>query len=278
MKLIFTTNYLLVLFSLLLLLPNFFPYHFVKLSASGHPWEQFDPALTKKLRSVSDVLQYTDSVAAASKVEPGTIDYGVILNRVVKKRFYHGYSYYSLNENWMAAMAGKFIWDDLSAIVLPDDILKYPMAACSQQCIVLMECFKRKNISYRKVGFDHHFAVEGEFKNHWYYFDPDMEPDFGNFPRVGIDSIIRCDGLPVIYKLSLNSLDLKKDLGHHFIGKPNKPAAPNALIFHRVTRILSKTVWLLPFVLSFVSSKREKREKQKTKFKKTEVTELRKAV
>jgi hypothetical protein len=49
---------------------------------------------------------------------------------------------------------GEFVWSHLSAIVLPEDILKYPMAACSQQSIIMMECFKKIGVDYRKVGFE----------------------------------------------------------------------------------------------------------------------------
>ena len=36
------------------------------------------------------------------------------------------------------------IKEDLNAIVIPNDILKHPMAACSQQSIIGMEVFKKK--------------------------------------------------------------------------------------------------------------------------------------
>ena len=81
----------------------------------------------------------------------------------------------------MAIYLAPFIKKDLSAIVIPNDILKQPMAACSQQSIIGMEVFKRKGFKVRKVGFFYdgyggHFCFEAFFYNRWHFFDPDLEP------------------------------------------------------------------------------------------------------
>ncbi|MGZ4089394.1 MAG: hypothetical protein ACXVNO_01650 [Bacteroidia bacterium] len=245
---LFRNPYFFFAISLLVLVPNFFSYHFEPLAQKGYNWEKYDADLTYKLRSVKDVLDYSDSIAGHSDTRIGSLNYGIIIYRVVKKRFYHGYSYYGLNENWVAALAGALMWKDLGAIVLPDDILKYPMAACSQQSIVLMECFRRRNISFRKIGFAHHFTMEGQFNHKWYYFDPDMEPDFASFPREGIDSIVKSKGFFLLYKTSMDSIKVKENFDRYFIDQPNIAAAPNASIFHKVTKILSKTFFILPLV------------------------------
>ncbi|MBL0337301.1 MAG: hypothetical protein IPP73_18825 [Chitinophagaceae bacterium] len=71
--------------------------------------------------------------------------------------------------------------EGLSAIVIPDDILEYPYAACSQQSIILMELLKQKGFTTRKVGFQGkttgHFCFEVFYGNGWHFYDPDMEPD-----------------------------------------------------------------------------------------------------
>ncbi|MGZ3916193.1 MAG: hypothetical protein ACXVBN_05945 [Flavisolibacter sp.] len=247
--------------SALLLLPNFIDFHFVHLAKVGHKWENYDPILSQRLRSVKDVLEYSDSIASVNHTPLDSLGYGIIINRVIKSRFYHGYSYYGLNENWIAAVAGRYIWSDLGAIVLPDDILKYPMAACSQQSIVLMECFKRKNISFRKVGFDHHFSMEGKFKNKWYYFDPDLEPSFTAFPRTGIDSIVKAKALYRLYKASLDSAQIRDNLANYYVGKPNVSAAPHASLFHEVTKYLSKTIFFLPFFCGIFLLKSNRKKK-----------------
>jgi hypothetical protein len=250
-------NYVLVAFSLFLLFPNFIPTHLTSLSNNGQTWEKFDPQLANTVQSVEGLLLYTDSVAKTRRIDTGTLEYANILAEVMRKRFYHGYSHYSLKENWMASFAGAAFWDHLSAIVLPDDILQYPMAACSQQSIVFMECFKRKKVDYRKVGFDHHFALEGRINGQWYFFDADMEPDFAVVPRTSFENLNKDDKLYIIYQNRLDSAGIQYGLANQYYGKVNEAPAPRAALFHKVTKLLSHTLWLLPLLFVFINVSRK---------------------
>src|SRR2546423_10838183 len=118
----------------------------------GHKWEQYDSSYFLKFQCVNDIIAAADKHFDVSKLN--TLDYYNYVAAIIRKRFYHGYSYYKIKDNPIAFLSGMLIWNNLSAIVLPDDILKHPMAACSQQSIVLMEVFKKKGINFRKVGFD----------------------------------------------------------------------------------------------------------------------------
>lgn len=250
--------YIAVILSFALLLPNFFPTHSV-ISASGKAdWDQFDPNLALRLQSVDDLLQYADSVAATTWSRPDTYQYAEILSQVVRKRFYHGYSHYSLKENWIASLMGDFFWDHLSAIVLPDDIMKHPMAACSQQSIVMINCFRKKKIDYRTVGFAHHFALEGHINGKWYFFDTNMEPDFNIVPRQSIADLKDKGELYRIYSAKLTPASLETMLANLCYGKLNAAPAPRASIFHLVTNWLSKTLWLIPLAaaLAFFQKRR----------------------
>ncbi len=247
-------TYLLLLISLTLLLPNFFFNHLISLPVTKPAWDQFDPHLVSKLQSVEGVLKYTDSLAKLKGAFQDTLSYANVLAEVVRKRFYHGYSHYAFKENWIASLAGATIWNDLSAIVLPDDILKYPMAACSQQSIVMMECFKRRGIDYRKVGFDHHFALEGNIHGHWYFFDTNLEPDFSLVPRSSFASLKKNNELYTIYKAQLDSTELEYGLANQIYGKVNQAPAPRASFFHFATKLLSRILWLFPLLLVFVST------------------------
>lgn len=238
----------LLLVSFCLLLPNFLPFGFFSGTAKKRDWEVFEPALADQLKSIAAVLSYTDSLAADKNIESNSLDYGLLLTTVIKKRFYHGFSHYSLNENWTAALAGKAVWYDLSAIVLPEDLLKYPMAACSQQGIVLIECLRRKGISYRKVMFDHHFAVEAYFDG-WYFFDPNMEPDFTQVARTSLETLFNEKRFVELYKQAMSPSDIAVYLANPRYSDINGAIAKNASAFQKTTKVLSKTLWLLP--LSF---------------------------
>lgn len=202
----------------------------------GYQWEAFEPTLVPKLRSVNDVLQYTDSSCAGQ--QRGSLNYVRFLSRTLSERFYHGYSYYSFQDNWIAWLSGKLIWDDLSAIVLPNDILKHPQAACSQVSIVLAEALKRISIPYRKVGLKNHFVLEAYIDNKWYLFDANMEPQF---PK-GRKSVAELKAAHELYegykgKLSPEKVDYTFSVIKY--GKTNGILAPNASIYHKVTAILS---------------------------------------
>ncbi len=253
-----TKHIVLIVLGLVLLLLNFLPWNHVTLPEKGHTWESFDENLVSRIRSVDDLLAFADSQANAQQVGTDTLKYATILNRAVKARFYHGYSHYNFSENWIASIAGM-AWDHLSAIVIPDDILKYPMAACSQQSIVMMKCFQRKGIDYRKVGFDHHFALEGNIDGKWYFFDPDLEPDFSVVKRTGYDSLIADNHLYAIYSSRLDSASLDQGLANHHFGAVNTPPAPRASLFHKATKVLSRILWLLPFGMVIYMTRKKKR-------------------
>src|SRR5690606_7454053 len=109
------------------------------------------------------------------KVPVSSLAYWDNMSNIMTNIFSHGYSYYSLEENWIAAICGSLFWRDLAAIVNPEDIMRYSNAACSQQSIVLMECLGRKGIPHRAVMFPNHYAVEAYIENGWRYFDTHLE-------------------------------------------------------------------------------------------------------
>lgn len=242
--------------ALLLFVPNLIKVHLLPLPDKGYRWEAFDSKLVIQVQTVDKLLRKTDSIAEAQQLKVGSQAYVETINAILKERFYHGYSHYGLHDNWIAALLGKFVWTDLSAVVLPDDILKYPMGACSQQSIVLMEALKRKGIDYRKVGFDHHYALEAKTEKGWLFFDPNMEPEYTTkATRTNIDSIFENEFLYTIYRNRLDSAGLDWGLANRYYGPVNAAPAPNAALLHKATKILSKLAFLVPFCFLIPTSK-----------------------
>ncbi|RZK24688.1 MAG: hypothetical protein EOO43_07300 [Flavobacterium sp.] len=94
-----------------------------------------------RLDNLKDLSQYIDSFYKANypnRTYPG------VVSEVLRKRFYHGYSLYNTMSNPSASFFQKFLGNGATAVVIPDDILKYANAACSQQSIVSMEIFQAK--------------------------------------------------------------------------------------------------------------------------------------
>lgn len=152
----------------------------------GYKWEQYNSDYFLKFQTVDDILKSAD--LQFHDRDKNTLEYFQFIDDIIRKRFYHGYSYYNWDENPIAYLAGKIFWADLSAIVIPDDILKHPMAACSQQSIVMMEALKQRNIPYRMVGFKHHYALEAFIENEWRFFDANMEAKYKGQPASVADS------------------------------------------------------------------------------------------
>ncbi|HMO62248.1 MAG TPA: hypothetical protein PKC39_02360 [Ferruginibacter sp.] len=240
---------LLIIIAAALLLPNF-----IHKDITAFPdfdgKEEYNPALAY-LNSIDKLEYYTDSIVATRQCTTASFDDVLSTVMVVRSRFYHGFSHFSLHENWMAALAGRFIEEGLACKVQPKDIIQHQNAACSQQSIVVMELLRRKNIPYRKVGFPHHYALEAYVEGHWYFFDPDMEPTMTKEQRNLAHWQHNNDMLKQYYDTSrYTSLDYQ--FGNNqmaIVGSVNEVPAANVKKFHALTQIASRTAWLLPLLL-----------------------------
>jgi hypothetical protein len=207
--------------------------------------EAFDANLYQKLRSVDDVVTYINQTYKGDKK---SLDFVHYISNVISNRFYSGYSYYTPDDNWMAALAGNLIWDDLAAIVIPDDILKHPNASCSQQSIVLMETVKRLGIEFRQVTFDHHFSVELKLNGKWQYVDPNLEVVS---PGGSTEDLIRNNRFTALYSSKLSPQVIDRSLVHPKWGKENTITGEKAKWFQLSCNWLSANMM---FVLMFLQT------------------------
>ena len=88
--------------------------------------EKFDVSLSH-LNSIDKLDQYIDKIAAQKNAKPHSIEYAVIVEDIIARRFYHGFSHQSLSENFIAAAAEKTIGYGLSCKVKPDEIMHMKM-------------------------------------------------------------------------------------------------------------------------------------------------------
>jgi hypothetical protein len=215
----------------------------------GYQWEQYDPSLFYKFQKVNDII-----AAANERFKPADrikIEYFHFIAQLIRQRFYHGYSYYSMADNPLAFIAGK-VHPHLSAIVMPEDIMKHPMAACSQQSMVLMEIFKRCDVDYRKVGFAHHYAVEAKIDGEWRYFDTNIEPKIQDNSQ-SLETLISSGRFDSGYKatqLGVNAIYQLKTT--HSYGKIDATPAPRAAMFHKLCYLLVSKYFLTPALLVVV--------------------------
>jgi hypothetical protein len=233
---------------------NFLPFNLEKAPVYDKK-EFFDPSLCQ-LNSIDKLTAHIDSIAAQNTILPASFKYAVLTESVIKKRFYHGFSHYGLQQNWIAAVCEKMIGNGLSSIVNPNDIIRHPYAACSQQALVMVDVLKRKGLSYRTVGFPHHYAIECLINAKWYYFDPNMEPAIPDSCRLESQWGGLSDNLKKYYDtVRFSDLDWKFGSLPVTLGKVNAVQAPNATLFQTGTHYLSKILWIFPMVAAFYPHK-----------------------
>jgi len=242
---------LLIMLSAMLVVPNFIDANINKKNEYNNK-EEFSPALTY-IRSLDKLEQHTDSIAAVQHIPQGSADYFILLESVIAERFYHGFSHYRLNHNWIAAVSERLIGYGLACKVDPEDILQSKAGACSQQAAVMMAIAKRKHVDYRSIGFPHHYAMEVKVNGSWYFLDPNMEPRISKEQRMQESWHGRSDELKQFYDTSQHG-NMEYAFGNGLqpnFGSVNANPAPHLKIFHSITWLLSRTIWGLPLLLAF---------------------------
>lgn len=217
--------------------------------------ESFSPSLFR-LQNVAEMASYTDSLAIAENKPVSSPDFLLLLERVVSQRFYHGFSRYSLHENWVAAVSENIFGHNMACIVNADDILKYKMAACSQQAIVTIALLKHYGIDYRTLSFPHHFALEAVAGDRWYFLDPNLEPDMPLTARMYRNWKGKSDELKRYYRPSVyQNINLgfgyKKDA---VVSAINITPGKNISVFHTLSFYLSRLLWAIPLLILLYQS------------------------
>jgi len=208
--------------------------------------ELYDPALNK-LDNMKKLVEYWDGMTIQNGLKINTREHVDLAHNIIAQRFYHGYARYNIRNNWLAFLAGTFIWSDFSGIVIPDDILKYNEALCNQQAIVFGELVKKRGYKVRKVMLKGHFCKEVFYNNSWHFYDADMEPDFSQeTPRPGIEDLVSNKNLLYnAYKDKANKALINRIFGKYKTGEINSFPARKMIVFDYVTKALSDWLWVL---------------------------------
>ncbi len=173
------------------------------------------------------------------------------IDDLLRKRFLHSYSSYSYRDNWITTLLGNYVWQDFKFIVNPYHIIKYPMAACSQQGLVFQQMLRNHKIKFATVQFNTtngtsgHYAVNAFYGGDWHYFDSNMEPKKikGN---PSMKTLLKDSLLTKIYTAQ-NKVWLEGKINNHLIARvnENKEAGTHMLLFHTITAFISNWGWLL---------------------------------
>src|SRR5688500_7657146 len=69
--------------------------------------ESFDPSLFHKVQSGDDLIGYVNENC---QYDPHSLQYVNFLDSTIRRRFFHSYSHYSFDDNWIAALSGQMVW------------------------------------------------------------------------------------------------------------------------------------------------------------------------
>ncbi len=230
--------------------------------------EMFNPVLLK-INTVEKLLQYTDSLHLNKK---DTSLYVYEVSEIIKNRFVHGLANYTFSENWIAFLSGKIFWSHLSAIVDPNDILKYEKGLCSQQSIVFMEALRKKGISVRSVALGYkegpgHFLCEVFYSNKWHLYDVTKEPRWEKMKNIHESleyHLAHKDSLFSVYEGRIERPVFNKLMEKVEYGSLNQFPAKRMLLFHQVTKVFIYVIPLFFFFLLVSSLFKLKKSKKRS--------------
>ncbi len=216
--------------------------------------ESFDPSLSR-LNSVSSISAYIDSIYTQRNQSLfDTATYVSVASQTIKQRFYHGLSEYTMSDNWLAWLCGKFLWSHFSAIVIPNDILKHNEGLCSQQTIVFLDILRKKNINFKTTGLGPkegpgHFLCEVHYNGSWHLHDVNKEPQWELIynSHKNIDYYLTYpDTLYKVYQYRMLRPEFDSLIKEYNYGDVNEFPAKKMLLFHQTTKSLT---YLIPVIL-----------------------------
>jgi hypothetical protein len=223
--------------------------HFINVSGEPIPVynnkEQFDSSL-KSINTLNKVLATADQINQG-RFSNNSFEYAMIVSKILRKRFYHGFSQYRFNENFIAVVTQDIFKNYAACLVNADEIMKYPYAGCSQLSIVFADLMRKNHVNYRTVAFPHHFAMEFYLEDSWYFFDPNMEPDLTKEQRDVRNWHHSNDSIKKYYSSADHDLDFVFGVGQSAgIGEINSPIAAKAKPFQKITSFVSQWLWAIP--------------------------------
>lgn len=181
----------------------------------------------------------------------------LFMDNFMRNRFYHSYSELTFHDNWISYLCGHLFWSHFLNPVVPEEIIKYQMAGCSQQGILFQDQLNRLKIpcasvqfyplEYQKSG---HYTVSAYYGNSWHFFDPNLEPIIVDSTMPSVESIIERKLYPQMYTRIIH-----EDFKEYFINKNykrviEKPFSRGEMYyFQSITKFLSNWGWLILLTL-----------------------------
>lgn len=208
--------------------------------------ETFNPALGS-ITTIDEAARYVRTQARSN--DPKAL--ADAADQFVRERFYHSYSFFDPAHDWVAYLSG-FAWINLRSPVLPENILDYPEAACSQQVIVFQAIVRKLGMDAGVVRLSHHMIAAVRISGEWQVYDADREIGVRSYP---LEKLLAGDPAVIsIYGRMGQSIDMagQAKRGEIELVDINSNPAPRGSLFHRATHALSNFGWMLFLTLALL--------------------------
>ncbi|HWJ38739.1 MAG TPA: hypothetical protein VNR86_08280 [Sphingomicrobium sp.] len=201
--------------------------------------ETFNPALGS-ITTIDGAANYVRAHAGSNRPEA----LANAADQFVRERFYHSYSFFDPGHDWIAYLSG-FAWINLRSPVLPENILDFPEAACSQQVIVFQAIARKLGFDAGVVTLRHHMIAAVKIDGQWQVYDADRDIAPRSYP---LAKLLAGDPAVIgIYGRMGRSIDMAGQAarGEIKLVDVNSNPAPQASLFHRLTHGFSHYGWAL---------------------------------
>ena len=209
-----------------------------------------------EIASINSLHEFEDSIRLEIDTKGlSGIEIPILVDDYVRKKFYNEYSYIPWHDNWTLALIDKLFPSlYLTGHMKPNELIRFDYGICNQQAIVFQAIMKDLGFDYGSVRFSSpdfgHFTSAAKVSGDWYFFDPNLEPDYDRTDPEIFDQII-----------SGNKMTLTRMYGDHFnnissemiqLGDINNFPASRGVLAQNMSFFLSWYGWIIFFALSLV--------------------------
>jgi hypothetical protein len=226
---------------------------------SDHSNEEYEYGIA----NIKSLKEFKDTIRSeVIKRKLKGIEIPILIDDYIRNKFYSAGSFIEWHENWFLYLL-DFIFPRLffSTSMVPDDIIKYDYAMCSQSSIVFQEVVKDYGFDYASVRFfipDFlHFSLAVKVDGEWYYFDSNMEPKYDRTDPGIYDGVVSADKntLENLYPDERNNnISAFNDVNKSMItaSEINTFPAKNGVLVQKISYFISWYGWIIFIVIGFI--------------------------
>ncbi len=143
--------------------------------------EEYSPTIA----SINSLREFEDNIRTEiQQRELSGIDIPILIDDYVRRKYFFEYSFIPWYDNWILAFVDVLFPEKyIMGRMKPDELIRFDYGICNQQAIVFQKIvndfgFEYGSVRFSTVGGGGHFASAVLVNGEWYYFDPNLEPEY----------------------------------------------------------------------------------------------------